>query len=430
MMVKRPGFGLALAMMGACVCVLGAGGAPVQADVISDQAAAILVFPKVVVDITSPQIAPPAKIDTLIRVANTSSQPIAMHCFWIDANSHCENTNPPTICTNNPTVCGGTGGRCLPGWQETDFFAYLTTQQPVAWLASSGAPLFCNQPLSNPGVPCLPLSQMYGPLGQNGETNDGTKIPGVQEDPFVGELRCVAVDLNGLPVARNNLTGTAQIVRFNSSMTMQRPVDVETYNAVGIPAIPGSIIDPNGPLVLGGGICQGGGNDQMPCAAATDCPGGQCSAEYSGCPNLLILDSFFDGADDPVTGKTVTTDLTLVPCSEDLLGQTTFPTTAQFLVFNEFEQRLSTSQKVTCFQEFHLSDIDGASPGRSIFDVGVEGTLTGQTRLRGVVDSDDTTHGHTLLGIAEEFRSGGGGSSAFNLHFDGARPQSDFIFLP
>jgi hypothetical protein len=39
------------------------------------------------------------------------------------------------------------------------------------------------------------------------------------------------------------------------------------------------------------------------------------------------------------------------------------------------------------------------------------------------------TSGHTLLGIAEEFRQDGG-SAAVNVHFHGSRPQSDFVYLP
>ncbi len=169
-------------------------------------------------------------------------------------------------------------------------------------------------------------------------------------------------------------------------------------------------------------------NNGLPCSGAASCPGGSCPAEYSSCPNILILDHFFDGADDPVSGLEVTTDLTLVPCSEDFATQMPVTTTVQFLVYNEFEQRLSTSRPVTCFQEFHISDIDKASTDRSIFSAAVQGTLTGQTRIRGVANQDQT-QGHTLLGVAEEFRADGG-SAAVNLHFQGTRPQSDFIYLP
>jgi len=59
-----------------------------------------------------------------------------------------------------------------------------------------------------------------------------------------------------------------------------------------------------------------------------------------------------------------------------------------------------------------------------LFSAAVSGTLTGQTRIRGVGES-----GHTLLGVAEEFRTDSG-SAAFNLHFHGTRPGSDYIYLP
>ena len=118
----------------------------------------------------------------------------------------------------------------------------------------------------------------------------------------------------------------------------------------------------------------------------------------------------------------------------DFLNQAPLTTPVQFLVFNEFEQRFSTSRRVTCFQEFTISDIDTHTPTKSIFSAAVNGTLTGQTRMRGVADQD-TTHGHALLGVAEEFRTPLGStvassSAAFNLHFTGSRPQSDFVYLP
>jgi hypothetical protein len=249
----------------------------------------------------------------------------------------------------------------------------------------------------------------------------------VAEDPFVGELKCIEVDKNGVPVAKNDLKGEAEIIQSNAGQ-----IDVEGYNAIGIPAIPGSN-NGDDTLVLGG-------------------PG----AEYSACPNILILDHFFDDANDPISGDSVTTELTLVPCTEDFQHQSVLKVTVQFLVFNEFEQRLSTSRPVTCYDDIKLSNIDTRSSANSIFNAAVMGTLTGQTRIRGVPDSNaqctaplapfpcctgngtGTCNGtgansaganNALLGLAEEFRAGGG-SAAFNLHFNGTRPTSDFIYLP
>ena len=413
---NRRGRAVAWSVIGA---VIASAVATARADVASDQAAAILVFPKVVVDTSVPPQTDRGRVDTLIRVSNTSKQAVSVHCFWVNANGHCSNA-PLTVCDPNVFGAGspcGVSGICQPGWQETDFFVNITAQQPVAWLASQGARA-CDD-TTDPQVPCFPLDA-NGPPGP--KNNGGSSVLAVAEDPFVGELKCVAVDPNDLPVDKNVLKGEAEIIRSNKTL-----IDVDAYNAIGIPAIPGAN-NGDSTLVLGGG-CVGGTAAQAPCTTNSDCPGGRCAiGEYSSCPNVLILDHFFDGVDDPVSGKTVTTDLTLVPCSEDFLNQVPVKTAVQFLVFNEFEQRFSNSRSVTCFQEFRISNIDTTSPDRSIFSAAVSGTLTGQTRIRGVADQDQT-HGHTLLGVAEEFRSDGG-TAAFNLHFQGTRPQADFIYLP
>ena len=112
-------------------------------------------------------------------------------------------------------------------------------------------------------------------------------------------------------------------------------------------------------------------------------------ARFGGCPNVLTLNHFFDGAnvlthDEEVQGE-VNSELTIVPCERDYLNQTAngLFTTIQFLIFNEFEQRFSTSTKVNCYKEVQLSDIDTV-PGpsgnsTSIFSAGVQGTLTGMS---------------------------------------------------
>jgi hypothetical protein len=384
--------GASVAIAVACFCALRT---PAVADVASDQAAAIIVFPKIVVDTTIPPQTPRGRVDTLIRVSNTSSQPLTMKCFYINANGHCSNS-PSTVCTPGQVPASspcGPAGLCVPGWAEADFTVNITARQPIAWLASEGA-VACEE--SPPGLPCLPLNASGF---ESPNTNGGSRVPPVSEDPFVGELKCIVVDRSDLPLDRNDLKGEAEIVRSNPGV-----VDVLAYNAIGIPAIAGAN-SRDSVLVLGGP-----------------------NAEYSSCPNVLIMDHFFDGAQDPVSGDEVTTDLTLVPCTEDFVSQVPVTTPVQFLVFNEFEQRFSTSRRVTCFDEVPLSRIDSSSPNRSIFSAAVAGTLTGQTRIRGV-PNQDATQGHALLGLGEEFRSGGGGA-AFNLHFHGTRQQSDFIYLP
>jgi len=384
---------LAVALSGALAGLL-CGGQAALADVASDAPGAILVFPKVIVDTSIPPSSPRGRVDTLIRISNVSARPASVHCFWVNANGHCHNS-PGTVC--NPrkfavsTPQCPNNGLCLPDWQETDFRINITPGQPVAWLASRGSVL-C-RPGDPIDPPCIPLGQ-FRP-GPNGQDNEGSNILPVSEDPFVGHLKCIAVDTNGAPVDKNDLRGEAEIIRSNPG-----DLDVSAYSALAIPAIPGRN-NQDDTLVLGGP-----------------------AAEYSSCPNILIMEHFFDGATDPISLDTVTTSLTIVPCSEDYARQNPIVTPVQFLVFNEFEQRFSTSRVVTCYDDIQISNIETRSNDRSLFSAAVAGTLTGQTRIRGVGSA-----GHTILGIAEEFRSSGS-SAAFNLHFHGTRPESDIIFLP
>lgn len=383
----------------ACLSLFVAAGVVHAQQVGSDRAAAILVFPKVVVDTNNN--AGRGRLDTLIRISNTLNKPVRMQCFWVNANGHCFNA-PGIIC--DPTLlprddrCPA-NSVCVPGWQETDFIVQLTARQPVAWLASMGATLCTDT--ADPNLPCFPITGAGRPSPTN---NLESRVPAVQEDPFVGELKCIAVDQNDVPIEDNALKGEALIVRSDVANNTNF-FDVGAYNAIGIPALAGRNNRDN-VLILGGN-----------------------GAEYAGCPNVLILDHFFDGAVDPVAQQSISTSLTLVPCTEDFLTQRPTSIPVQFLVFNEFEQRFSTSfRDFNCFREFRLSEIDTRVPTFSIFHAGVSGTLTGQTRIRGVA-GNDRTRGQTLLGVAEEMRVNGG-SAAFQVHMQGTRPQSDFVYLP
>lgn len=339
------------------------------ADVSSTNPAAILVFPKIVVDSGG-------AVDTVIQISNVADNPVNVRCFYVNANGRC--SSPPfQVCNpNGPNTCAG-GGICVPGWQETDFAFRLTSKQPISWSVRDG-------------LPDLPLSNRPGPKG---EFNSGS-IPPSPDDPMIGELKCVQVGDDELPVDVNSLIGQARILGTS---------DIRMYNAYGIQAIEGANNRDN-TLVLG--------------------------QEYNGCPNLLLLSHYFDGV--VVTGNQgVQTDLTLVPCSQDFNFQAPRSVVAQYLVFNEFEQRFSTSRSVTCFQEIALSDID-TRPGTgddafSIFNVAVQGTFTGQTIVRGV-QTNDTTRGTGLLAITEAFSPPF--SDANVVHQRGVRRQRDVILLP
>lgn len=69
-----------------------------RADIQSDRAAAIVVYPHIEVG------NPGSGNDTLIRLSNASdSDAILAHCFYVNANSHCAGgSNDGAICNGNP----------------------------------------------------------------------------------------------------------------------------------------------------------------------------------------------------------------------------------------------------------------------------------------------------------------------------------------
>ena len=422
----------------AIVTALVSSGVAARADIASDKPAAIVIYPKVAVDSGK-------GVDTVIRLSNTNqTTPILAHCFYLDANSHCSGgTAEGSICTGDPTVCVN-GGVCLAGWQEVDFRLLLTGGQPIEWKASDGLlegracvggpndgkP--CKIATDCPGTASCPLgiplttgvcqrnpSRTCGtdadcnpfPGGSCTQSNSGTRIPGVPEDRFVGELKCIAIDGNGVPVPRNDLKGEALLetsVGESAVDAGDANLDVASYNAIGVQATGIVSGDPN-VLTLGGD---------------------PATAEYNGCPNFLILNHFFEDATDPVPGSdnSIATNVVYVPCSEDLLRQIPGAAVVQYLVFNEFEQRFSTSKSVTCFQDTRLCKLDTPDCSRSIFNVNTAGTLTGQTRINPIGKAPLPSG---LLGIAVETHTGDQvRSAAFNLHMQGARDTADVITIP
>ncbi|MFI5397150.1 MAG: hypothetical protein ACHQ9S_16555 [Candidatus Binatia bacterium] len=386
---------------------------PAEAKTTSDQAAAILYWPKVVVDSAN-------HTDTLIRLSNTNtSLQKQAHCYYIDANSHCSN-NPSQVCNGS---CSG-AGVCLQGWGEIDFDIVITRDQPLAWHASSG--MHHGQfPLEVPGVcklgPPFPCSADFQcPAGPGGgclllPNNIGSGIPPVAEDPFVGALICVQYDPSANPPAPdqslttgNALIGEATIERaIPAAAPAPAGVDLASYNAVGVRYKGGVETVPPGELHLDG-------------------------VQYESCPTTLILDHQFD----VVTGtEQQVTDLTLVPCGNNFLTQTPGSVTAQFVIFNEFEQRFSTSNGVDCFFDKQLSRIDTVDPSRSIFTSSQAGTAVGQTRIRPV---SSAATGRGVLGVAVYRQLGPTGlvgDAAYDLHQSGSLApgsgtQPDVITIP
>jgi hypothetical protein len=264
----------------------------------------------------------------------------------------------------------GTG---QPTWGLTDFQIKLTRLQPAVWVAGEGLP----------AVPTDRPPDLYpGPVPPVGVG-------------FLGELSCIVVNESDSPESTNALTGEATLIDRNTHSTRK-------YPGITIQGLPGNNGDTT--LLL---------ND----------------VEYDSCPRMLLLNHFFDDAPDPVVNSTVQSHVTFVPCSMDLEHSVPGSATLQLEVFNEFEQRLTTSITVTCFEDIDLSAIDTKTPRNSIFNFAQQGTLVGQTRIRPVVDADGS-HGHGVVAVAEEYRDGRQRASALNLYFIDGNLQPDVFVLP
>ena len=372
----------------------------------TNRPASIVVWPKIVVDTSARWLVAPT--DTRLMLSSTNASGIKQaHCFYINATGHCSNDGAGC---RDATDCGG--GECVPSWNETDFDVVLTQEQPLAWYASGGlargrfpleGPFRCNAPFVN--LQCFSDAQCPNNVGCNtGQSNLGSAIPPVPEDPFIGALVCIQFTGGSQSVPDQ----TATQDKLYGDATILTGLNPARYNAVGLEATGNPVS--NGELVL-----ADGGN-------------------YASCPGVLILSHMFDGAVDPITNVPViqySSDLTLVPCSNDFSTQTPGRSVAQFLVFNEFEQRFSTSRTVDClFHATQLSRIDTRNPARSIFSAGVAGTLGGQTRIRGV--GGVSPLGSGLLGVAQanlDFFGLRIGSAAYDLHQQG-NGRSDLMILP
>jgi len=356
-----------------------------HADITTERSASILIFPKILFDSTGLQTGVP--VNTIIQISNTSNSMVFAHCFYVNAVPP-DPTRPPSV-TN------------VPIWQEVDFEIFLTKQQPTHWLLSDGR---LDDPSDNKSCS----------TDCSGAGFDPGHIPPAGNDPFTGELKCIEVDSSGAPINGNHLKGEATIV------TTDGKAEVSKYNAVGVLGLNTDLNSNNSDNTL----CLGGG-------VSPSCPTG---AEYNACPQTVILNHFAEGATDPVVEhlgngpSSVSTELTLVPCTEDFENQVPPSVVVQFLITNEFESPFSTSTTVTCWGNFRLNTIGAV--GR-ILDVGTLGTRFAQTRM---FPADDSQPG--FVGVVEEFHTQPAtpapliSRAAANLHDEGARVRGDIILLP
>jgi hypothetical protein len=354
-------------------------GGRAAADVTTERGSSILIFPRILSDSVGFQTDAP--VDTIIQISNISNSMVFAHCFYVNA-APVNPFFPPGVV--NP-----------PLWQEVDFDIWLTKQQPTHWVVSTGR-------RDDPTDPACTKTFR----NCSGAGFDPGLVPPVS-DPFTGELKCIEVDSTGAPINGNHLKGEATLVTPDG--------DASKYNAIGVLGLNTTLNTNDGDTTL----CLGGGISET-------CPAG---AEYNACPQTLILNHFAENATDPVVDlldnvdSSVTTELTLVPCTEDFEDQLPASVVVQFVLYNEFEEQFSTSTTVTCWANFRLNDV------ARVFDVGFLGTRFVQTRMNPATDDESG-----LVGVAEEFHTKFDtetitARAALNLHIEGARPKSDVIRL-
>jgi len=387
---------LGAAAFGVCALVNVASANP--SDVTTEKGGSVIILPKVVWDGTR---------DTIIQIANINNLPAQARCFYIDGGPLNPNLPPgPT----NPQL-----------WNETDFNIFLTKQQPTQWVASLGRRV---------GVDSFKTAG-YG--------IDPGLIPPVRRG-FTGELKCVQVDDSDIPVRGNSLKGEATLRRFDGDVSKynaialrgnndpnaevnanpnQLNLDWTQLNGVGqYSACPNTLIFDHiayeAPDLVVDQIgncdprCYGGTNNGLACANTSECGGGKCLS----CP--------------------VTTNLTLVPCDEDIENQVPSSSTVQFAIWDEFERRFSSSVTVNCWLSAELNQIHP-----NAFSFSTLGTFSAHTRIT------PNPGAPGVLGVAEETRRDNSNQlpsvffsavAAYNLEGEGNRFDgsgvTDTIVLP
>jgi len=405
--------GLAVLLAGLVVC-----GGQALADVTTNDTGTVLIFPKVIANGTR---------DTLIQITNTGNLITAAHCTYVNAVGQCSisqtsctridvgslgSPDCPALATpgnsgqcaldgsscTSDTDCEGLGNKCLNLSRESclntcsfehDFDIFLTAQQPTVWRVSTGRP-------SNPS------DQFKG-----FDPAPGAGVQGVTPD-FEGTLRCVETDLTGAITASNKLKGEAVLETLDSG-------EISEYNAVAIK-----------------------GNSSPETTIVLD------NKSFNACANNLWVNNYADFAPDALFGNaTVTTEVTLVPCSEDLEDGIAIQAAADFTFIREDELPGSSRDGVpfNCYFNQTLSDIDFGEPSTATqFNKTKIAPSTDHVCFSGNVGlpcSSDSQCGSIvpgwgcrprpgLIGIAEEFHHIGSfaGTAAANLHQDGVRVTS------
>lgn len=192
----------------------------------------------------------------------------------------------------------------------------------------------------------LPPHRTVRALAGRGKSGNGTMIPPLPQG-FRGMMLAFPVDGDGNAVGHNVLIGS---VAFKTSAG-----PYGGYNMVGFRSLNGEAGEP--------GVLHFNGVDLELWPSST----------------LLMHGHFFTDTD------TAQSDRLVLVTPPNLITGAYYGTTMQFLVYNEFEQRFSTSRLLpSCYFESEITNIDTPQNARSIFARGVSGTVFGQTRIRPV----------------------------------------------
>ena len=389
-----------LSGLGVLLAVLAVYVGQARADVTSDTPGSIVIFPKVIADGTR---------DTLIQLTNTSNMGTSAHCWYFDATNNC---------------------------QPNNFFVDLTPQQPIWWRASTGR--FTGETRCNSGLDGYKVCSTAADCSTDVKcvATQGIFLGNVPPRiHFQGELKCVQVDSSGVPMAANSLKGDALLETLASGQ-------VSEYNAIAVQGMA------NPAPVCSGGPFDGQScnpaqpNDNVNCCSQSSGLCGTCTTQlkldnttYNACPRDLVVTHYAEGASDLFTGATVRSEITLVPCTEDIetdrpTSLTSVPVIANFRVVDEIESAaLSGAIPFTCWLNVSLDDIRLGG----IYDSSVVGTFV-KTRIPTASSAPNAG----LLGVLEEFHTLGldtvgpaaPGSAAVNLHGQGSRSGGDVITLP
>jgi len=364
--------------LGMVLAVIALSGVRAGADVASDQAGSVVIFPKVIADGTR---------DTLISLTNTTNMQAFVHCEYVQGAGICE-TSPvaaPVFCTpinaaGASTDCTAVPGeRCLVSWQSQDFDLILTRQQPTIWRVSTGRiqDLFADADGECDNVVIDDVERQIcpgyfitvdDPLNPSGNV---TPPPGA---PFFrGELKCFQTDSTITSLNAGDALKGEAIIGYDPDSPLASP-QISKYNSINIQGELGSPDD----LILK--------LNQTPNRAAED------RGEFNACPEALEFTGFSPGAENEtanalapaactMTGCPVRTEVTVIPCSEDFEREEGSRVILGFQFYDEFERlQNSFSPELDCWATYDLADLTTVTDTTTFWKTRITPQGTGRCR--------------------------------------------------